>query len=104
MSEDTEKRQWALVELMGHLRIAGEVSEYNLGGPMLRVDVPAVGDIPGYTRLFGPAAIYSISFVQECVARDLAAGLRTRPVQAYEFPALVQAEKESWSEAEDDLL
>lgn len=34
---------WAIVEVMGHARYAGRVSEYaELGVPLVRVEVPAV--------------------------------------------------------------
>lgn len=54
---------YCLVELFGHQRIAGFVSEATIGGgAFIRVDVPnphAEGDL--YTRYFGPAAIYAIN-------------------------------------------
>lgn len=54
---------WCLVELFGHQRIAGFVSEATIGGgAFIRVDVPnpySEGDL--YTRYFGPAAIYAIN-------------------------------------------
>ncbi|HEY7184334.1 MAG TPA: hypothetical protein VIC84_23060 [Blastocatellia bacterium] len=54
---------WCLVELFGHQRIAGFVSEATIGGgAFIRVDVPnphGEGDL--YTRYFGPAAIYAIN-------------------------------------------
>lgn len=80
---------WALVEIMGHQRMAGLVSETTLAGAaMLRVDVPAVGDIPEFTTFLGAASIYRLTPVSEDIARRYAAGLRAKPVQAYELPAL----------------
>jgi hypothetical protein len=80
---------YALVDLMGHQRIAGHVSEATIaGGAFIRVDVPAVGEDVAHTRYFGPSAIYSISPVSEEVARAMAASLRQRPVQPYELPQL----------------
>ena len=86
MSE--QEQQWALVEVMGHQRIAGAISEYNLGGSFIRVDVPAVNGRPAFTRLFGPQAIYAISFVDKTVALALAEKLQAVPVQPYEVGAL----------------
>lgn len=80
---------WALVDLMGHQRIAGRVSETTIaGGAFVRVDVPVVGDDPAHTRYFAPNAIYSISPVSEDLARAMAASLRQRPVERYELPKL----------------
>lgn len=46
MSEKFE--QWAIVDLFGHTRIAGKVSEQVIGGcSFVRVDVPERGDGPG---------------------------------------------------------
>lgn len=86
----TEKfEHWCLVELFGHQRIAGKVSEQTIGGcAFVRVDVPAVGDIPSYTRLFGNGAIYAINPVTEELARAAAASYRTVPVSPFDLPEL----------------
>lgn len=77
-------RSWAVVELMGHQTMAGEVSETTIGGAaLLRVDVPAVDDVPGYTRYVAPGALYSLTPVTEEIARRVAAYHRVRPVQPY---------------------
>lgn len=81
--------QWCIVELFGHQRIAGRVTEQTIGGcAFVRVDVPAVGDVPAYTRLFGQGAIYAINPVTEEVARASANAYRAVPVSPYEIPEL----------------
>jgi len=61
---------WCVVELFGHNKIAGHVSEQTIGaGKMVRVDVPATTDKPGYTKYFGNGAIYAITPCSEEVAR-----------------------------------
>lgn len=80
---------WCIVELFGHQRIAGLVTEQTIGGSsFVRVDVPANGDTPEYTRLFGNGAIYAINPVSETVARAAAAQYRSVPVSIYDFPEL----------------
>lgn len=95
--------QWAIVELFGHARIAGRVTEEQIGGAsFIRVDVPALqirrdgGDLTvpivieereAFTRLFGPAAIYSITPTSEEVARLAAAEFRSEPISVY-IPSL----------------
>lgn len=87
-SQEPEER-YALVELFGHARIAGRLSDATIGGTsFVRVDVPAVGDCPAYTRLFGGSAIYSISFVSREVADGVAARLRVVPVTVYDLPQI----------------
>lgn len=79
--------QWAIVELFGNTRIAGRIGEYSFGGgSFVRVDVPELPSggekppIPGFTRLYGQGAIYSISFVDQqtamAAAREIRAALR----------------------------
>ena len=83
--------QWALVELFGHSRIAGFLTEQTIGGcSFIRVDVPAVDDAPAFTKLYGQGAIYGISFVAEEIARAAAKSYRIRPVSIYEIPELRQ--------------
>lgn len=85
MPNEQRFEQWAMVELFGHQKIAGLVSEQSVGGcAFVRVDVPAVGDVSAYTKLYGNAAIYAMTFVTEEVARAAAAAYRVRPVSEYE--------------------
>lgn len=53
MTEDQKlERCWAIVELFGHSKIAGEISEQTIaGGPFLRVDVPETERESAFTRL-----------------------------------------------------
>ena len=88
----TEQPQdtWAIVELFGHTRIAGRLSEHTIGGcAFVRMDVPEVDGVPAFTRLFGQGAIYSITFVAEDVARQATVAIRPAPVTIY-IPGLRQ--------------
>ena len=87
MSQDQEKFEcFGLLELFGHQRLAGKLSDQAIGGVhFLRIDVPAVGDVPPYTRFFTQGAIYGMTVTTEDVARRLASSLRARPVQAYQL-------------------
>jgi len=80
---------WALVELFGHQRIVGKLTEEAFGNAvMFRVDVPdllADGKIarPGFTRYFGVGSIYGITPVSEELVRKLLPeidGLPARPL------------------------
>lgn len=76
--------QWAIVELMGHARIAGRISESNFGGGhFVRIDVPKTTRQPEFTRLYGPPAIYSITFVGKEIAEAAAEEIGNRPVVVY---------------------
>lgn len=79
--------QWAILEIMGHQRFAGHLTEQTIGGAaMLRIDVPAVGDLPAFTRYFTAASVYAITPVSEELARQVASGLKRAPVTVYELP------------------
>ena len=78
---------WGLVELMGRTRLAGKISEQTIGGcAFIRLDVPELEGVPGYTRLFTQSAIYGLTILTEPLAVQLAATLRAKPEQAYELP------------------
>lgn len=105
----TEKfGEWALVEIMGHRKFAGYVTEQTLGGAsFVRVDVPEVTrdvrqyvpllghqktsaqTIPGYSKLFGAGSIYCISPVTEQVARQLATEICQLPLQEFDVGRVV---------------
>jgi hypothetical protein len=58
--------EWAIIELFGHQKIAGRVSEQQIGGcSFVRVDVPKTQNVPAFSRLFGNGAIYSITVTDE---------------------------------------
>jgi len=83
--------QWAVVELFGHQVIVGEMSETEVAGHgFIRIDVPETGDAPALTKLYGPKAIYSITYVSEEVAATLLQEVRPKPVNVYS-PALSRA-------------
>lgn len=103
MAEAEKFEQWALVELFGHSRIAGLISEQTIGGcSFLRVDVPESGGAPAYTKLYGNGAIYAISFVTEQIAKAAAESYRAVPVTPYQLPALVNALPHHEATVEDD--
>lgn len=94
---------WAIVELFGHQRIAGRVTEANVGGcHFIRLDVPATKDAPAFTRLLGQGAIYAINIVTEEIARLAAEAFRAAPVNVYEIPALRQRQLEHDGQGYDD--
>lgn len=83
--ESTAYTGWAVVELMGHRRIAGHVSEAaQYGTAMIRIDVPTT-EGPPITQFYGGASIYCLSPVTEDVARAVARRNKPAPVSPYEI-------------------
>lgn len=86
---DTLTENWAILEIMGHERLAGRLTETTIAGvPMLRVEVPATEKLPGFTRMLSGASIFSLTPVPEAVATAVAANLQKTAVSgipAYGF-------------------
>ena len=80
---------WAILELMGHRRLAGYVQAVEMGGgAFMRIDVPAADGGNKATQFYRPAAIYCITPTTEETARRVAAMAEPAPVQAWELPQL----------------
>jgi hypothetical protein len=83
------KAFWAIVELMGHQRMAGLLQETTIAGAgFLRVDVPSKDGGTQITRFVSPQSIYAINPVSEEIARETAAYIESDPVQPYDVPLL----------------
>jgi len=94
MSEAASFHEWAIVDLFGHQRIAGRVSEQTIGGAsFVRVDVPETSAGPGFTRLFGPGAIYSVIICDEESARLAAAAGTPLPMDRWTIQDLMAKQK-----------
>lgn len=85
---------WAVVDVMGHQRFVGRVTEQVVAGHgMVRVDVPAVGDRPAFTKLIGPGSIYAISPLGEETARAMIENTDQAPLSRYDVHELISATK-----------
>jgi hypothetical protein len=84
----TDLKAWALVEIFGHTRIVGFLSQQAFGsGVLFRVDVPDLtssGKVirEGFTRYFGLSAIYSITPISEEMVRQLLPSIDGTPGEA----------------------
>jgi hypothetical protein len=113
MQELPKFEQWAIVELMGHVKIAGLVTEEeHFGAKLGRIDIPS-GD--GFvTQFFNGSSLYRLTPTTEEIARGVAAANQPTPVHRWELPEqkqlsapVVEAEypddDDDDSEDEDDL-
>ncbi|MGE5590980.1 MAG: acetyltransferase [Bacillota bacterium] len=81
--------EWAILELMGHRRLAGHVTEQEIAGAsFIRIDVPGV-DATVATQFYAPVAIYAITPTTEEVARAVASANQPEPVTRWELTALL---------------
>lgn len=78
---------WGIIEIMGHTKLAGRISEASIGGiPMVRVDVPKIKDVQGFTRYYGKDSIFSIMPCEERMARLAAEHIQEPPIAAVHIP------------------
>lgn len=115
MAETAAFEGWAILELMGHRKLAGYVREQTVAGAgFIRIDVPNPRAAPVEvvaggeklkgppefiaTQLYSPGALYCLTPCAEDVARRLAAAYQPEPVTRWELPA-ARAED---GEEEDD--
>ena len=83
---------WAVVELMGHRRLAGWVSEQQIAGAtLLRIDIPGSETLDesgpwSATQFYAAAAIYSITPTTADVAIRARAIGHPNPVTRWELP------------------
>lgn len=105
-AKQAQQDQFAIVELFGHTRIAGRISEQTFGGAALvRIDVPEVqykdrtwpGEqeqvytIPAHTRSFSAGAIFAINWCDEAAAKLAAMHIRHRPIEPYQLQDGIRA-------------
>lgn len=86
---------WAIVELMGHRRLAGFVTEQEIAGQaFLRLDIAGravEGDDPatplqrGTTQFYSPQAVYCITPTTQDIAVAIGRRSHPAPVQRYEL-------------------
>jgi hypothetical protein len=78
---------WAIVELMGHRRIAGYVKEETIAGAgLLRVDIPN-GKKTVMTQFYHPSSLYCLTPTTEATARKVALASLPIPVTHWELKA-----------------
>lgn len=108
MSEQAD--EWFIVELMGHIRLAGKVTvDERFGGKLSRIDIPGpkLVDSTGdgvdtwVTQWFGAAGVYRITACTEATAREVAAFGSPSPVGRWEMrPLLTVPDEQRYEEAD----
>ena len=99
VEKEPELKSWALVELFGHQRIVGFLSQQTFGtGVLFRVDVPDLlqdgkAIRKGFTRYFGLAAIYSVTPIDEATVRELLPSIDGTPARPL---GLSSYQREDW--------
>lgn len=77
---------WAILELMGHVKLAGYITEEELFGSKIgRIDIPGESGATAVTQYFGGHTVYRLTPVTEEVARAFAIGHQPAPVTRWEL-------------------
>lgn len=107
MSTDTSPPSfegWAIVELMGHRRLAGKLSEATIAGSgVLRIDVfvPNRAE-PIATQFYSPKALYCVTPTTEEIACLFAESNMPEPVTRWELPEAQNAADDGHDPADDE--
>lgn len=83
--QDKGYEGYAILELMGHRRLCGRLSEATIAGAaFIRIDVPDAEGLET-TQFYAPQSVYCITPTTEDVVRRAAKTNSVQPVSAYEL-------------------
>ena len=101
MSDEKQPDIWAIVELMGHVRLAGRLTEEEkFGSKIGRLDIPTSEGF--VTQYFGGGSVYRITIVSEEVARHAAQHVSAAPISPWQFPRSLIASPAARADDDDD--
>jgi hypothetical protein len=85
MVETNAFEEWAILELMGHRRLAGKVTDAVIGGgAFIRIDIPTK-DGRKITQFYSPGSVYCISPTTQEIATQVAINSQPEPVSRWEL-------------------
>lgn len=89
MSADEPFTEWVILELMGHRRLSGLLTEQDIAGRgFLRLDIPSE---PPTTQLYNPQSVYCITPTTQEVAQALVGRNGSAvPVARWELEAAIE--------------
>lgn len=105
MGVEKEKlEQYAVIEMMGHRKIVGKITESDIAaGVLLKVTVLSKDGKPDRTEYIGLASIYCLTIVTEEVALAVAASNSPEPTWAWNIPQRPALTEGDYREAEFDF-
>ena len=95
---------WAIVQLFGHQETAGRITEKTIAGQgFIQVNVPDLNDQKGFTRLYGPSAIYQIIPTTEEVVKAYLGKNYREPIQVWQLALPERSMVEMDEEDEEEV-
>jgi hypothetical protein len=90
---------WAILEIMGHKKMAGFCRTVEaFGATLLEITTPAVeteqGPRTSSTHLFGPSAIFCLTWTTEETARLVTTRFHYDPVERWELPGISRRDED----------
>ncbi len=83
---------WAIVALMGHTELAGQLTRPGEFGGLWQLDIPDENNNGGFrTEFFGSSAVFRIRLVSEEIARAYASSLHKTVIE-YSAPIITRSE------------
>lgn len=104
MTDTPTFAEWVILELLGHRRLAGYLTEQQIAGHgYLRLDIPGEDDSEAFaaTQLFNPTSVYAIHPTSETIARHAAKTYRQAPLNRWELPAAPRPAREHVDAVDD---
>ncbi|HEY8560459.1 MAG TPA: hypothetical protein VIL74_08785 [Pyrinomonadaceae bacterium] len=110
--EKQKLQEYAVVEMMGHRKIVGKITESDIGlSSLLRVDVLNREGGFDRTEYIGQGSIYCLTIVTEEAAKAAAANNSPAPTWAWNIPQrpaltdgnYIEADRDEYDDDFDDL-
>lgn len=93
--DNKQFEEWAILELMGHRKLAGLVKEQTIGSAsFIRIDVPDKDGNYVATQYYNPSAVYCMTPTTKEMAIQFASRHTPAPVARWELPPALLPEKD----------
>ena len=84
--EDRKFEEWAILELMGHRKVAGLVKEETIGGAsFIRIDIPDKSGEASLTQFYSPSAVYCITPTTKEIVTSVVEKYSSEPIARWEI-------------------
>jgi hypothetical protein len=108
-TEQQRFESYCIVELMGHVTLAGFVRETEIGGGKLfQIEVPASKGAQAFTSFFGSSSVYKLTPVDQATVMAICSRKAQQPFTSWElqqaFSEMIDAHKDKLRDQVRDEL
>lgn len=102
MSNQEPFQEWVILELMGHRKLAGRLSEREIAGKgFLQLDIPGA-DGGFHSEIYSPDSVYCITPVEKQIAETMAMDIRRMPIHRLYAERVLKAHQLSLPVGDED--